>query len=62
MDINSQHHNLLGNQISPKSGDFCIWQWPPFWIFSTPKKKSATHWWIFLQIFMKFDERNPNFF
>jgi hypothetical protein len=25
---NSQHHNLLGNQISPKSEDFCIW--PPF--------------------------------
>ena len=24
MDINSQHHNLLGNQISPKSKDFCI--------------------------------------
>jgi hypothetical protein len=27
MNINSQHHNLLGNQISPKSEDFCIW-WP----------------------------------
>jgi hypothetical protein len=26
MDINSQHHNLLGNQISPKSEDFCIWR------------------------------------
>jgi hypothetical protein len=24
MDINSQHHNLLGNKISPKSEDFCI--------------------------------------
>ena len=24
MDINSQHHNLLGNQIFPKSEDFCI--------------------------------------
>jgi hypothetical protein len=24
LDINSQHHNLLGNQISPKSEDFCI--------------------------------------
>ena len=23
MIINSQHHNLLGNQISPKSEDFC---------------------------------------
>ena len=27
MNINSQHHNLLGNQILPKSEDFCIW-WP----------------------------------
>jgi hypothetical protein len=26
MDINSLHQNLLGNQISPKSEDFCIWQ------------------------------------
>jgi hypothetical protein len=25
-NINSLHHNLLGNQISPKSGDFCIWR------------------------------------
>jgi hypothetical protein len=24
LDINSQHHNLLGNQISPKLEDFCI--------------------------------------
>ena len=24
--INSQHQNLLGNQISPKSEDFCIWR------------------------------------
>ena len=24
MDINSQHQNLLGNQISPKSENFCI--------------------------------------
>jgi hypothetical protein len=24
MDINSQHHNLLGNQISPKSGIFLL--------------------------------------
>jgi hypothetical protein len=24
MDINSQHHNLLGNKILPKSEDFCI--------------------------------------
>jgi hypothetical protein len=24
MDINSQHHNLLGNQISSQSEDFCI--------------------------------------
>jgi hypothetical protein len=27
MNINLQHHNLLGNQISSKSEDFCIW-WP----------------------------------
>jgi hypothetical protein len=27
MNINSQHHNLLGNQILPKPEDFCIW-WP----------------------------------
>ena len=26
MDINSQHHKLLGNQISPKSEDFYIWR------------------------------------
>jgi hypothetical protein len=25
MNINSQHHNLLGNQISPKSEDLFIW-------------------------------------
>jgi hypothetical protein len=24
MDFNLQHHNLLGNQILPKSEDFCI--------------------------------------
>jgi hypothetical protein len=35
MDINSQHHNLLGNQILSKSEDFCILaaildsKWPP---------------------------------
>ena len=29
MNINSQHHNLLGNQITPKSDDFCIW-WPSY--------------------------------
>jgi hypothetical protein len=27
MNINSQHHNLLGNQILTKLEDFCIW-WP----------------------------------
>jgi hypothetical protein len=30
MNINSQHQNLLGNKISPKSEDFVFW-WP-FWI------------------------------
>jgi hypothetical protein len=35
MDIKSQHHNLLGNQISSKSEDLCILaaildsKWPP---------------------------------
>jgi len=35
MTINSQHHNLLGSQISSKSEDFCILaaildsKWPP---------------------------------
>jgi hypothetical protein len=35
MNINSQHHNLLGNQISSKSEDFYIVaaildsRWPP---------------------------------
>ena len=33
MNINSQHHNLLGSQISPKSEDFCIWR--PFCILVT---------------------------
>jgi hypothetical protein len=33
MNVNSQHHNLLGNQISPKSEDFCIWQ--PFYTLVT---------------------------
>ena len=51
MNINSQHHNLLGNQISPKSEDFCIWrhfvpwlpwQRPPFWICSTSQKLPHT--------------------
>jgi hypothetical protein len=33
MNINSQHHNLLGNQISPKSEDFFIWR--PFYTLVT---------------------------
>ena len=37
------------------------WQWPSFWIYSTPKSCHTLRW-IFLQIFMKFDERNPNIF
>ena len=37
------------------------WQQPPFWIFSTPKSCHTLQW-IFLQSFMKFDERNPIFF
>ena len=58
MDINLQHHNLLGNQISPKSEDFCIWR--PFctlgnschFEFLQPPKSCHTPRWIFLQIFM----------
>ena len=54
MIINSQHHNLLGSQISPKSEDFCIWR--PFCIlvtmatvailifFNPPPKKAATYY------------------
>ena len=33
------------------------WQRPPFWIFST-HKSCHTLQWIFLQSFMKFDEKN----
>jgi hypothetical protein len=68
MDINSQHHNLLGNQISPKSEDFCFW-WPFCTLVTmataailnlfNPPKSCHTLRWIFLQSFMKFDERNP---
>ena len=39
---------------------FVFWR-PPFWIFSTPKSCHTLRW-IFLQSFMKFDERNPNLF
>jgi hypothetical protein len=63
MNINSQHHNLLGNQISPKSENFFIWR--PFCTLVTmetaailnffqPPKSCHTLWWIFLQIFMKY--------
>jgi hypothetical protein len=31
------------------------WQWPPFWIYSTPNSCHTLRW-IFLQSFMKFDE------
>jgi hypothetical protein len=58
MNINSQHHYLLGNQNSPKSEDFCIWQ--PFCTlvtmataailnFSKPPKSCHILRWIFLQ-------------
>ena len=36
------------------------WQQPPFRICSTPKSCHTLRW-IFLQSFMKFDERNQNF-
>ena len=52
--INSQHHILPGNQISPKSEDFCIW-WPFCTLvtmamaaisnfFQPPTPKAATHY------------------
>jgi hypothetical protein len=66
MNINSQHHYLLGNQISSKSEDFCIWQ--PFCTLVTMATTAILNFvnpnschtlrWIFLQIVMKFDERN----
>jgi hypothetical protein len=67
MEINSQHHNLLGNQISPKSEDFCIWR--PLCTLGTmataailnffnPQKLPHTT----VDIPTKFHERNPNFF
>ena len=58
MNINSQHHNLHGNQISPKSEDFSIWR--PFYtliimataailnLFNPPKSCHILRW-IFLQ-------------
>ena len=66
MDINSQHHNLLGNQIA-QIGRFLYLaailylgyhgNGRHFEFFSTPKSCHTLRW-IFLQIFMKFDERN----
>jgi hypothetical protein len=35
------------------------WQQPPFWKKIQSPKSCHTLRWIFLQIFMKFDERNP---
>jgi hypothetical protein len=37
------------------------WQWPAFCNCSTPKGCHTLRW-IFLQSFMKFDERNPKSF
>ena len=37
------------------------WQRPPFWIFFDPNSYHILRW-IFLQSFMKFDEKNPNCF
>jgi hypothetical protein len=48
---------VLGGHFVP----WLPWQRPPFGIFSTPKSCHTLRW-IFLQIFMKFDERNPKFF
>ena len=73
MNINSQHHHhLLGNQISSKSENFCIWR--PICtlvtmatatilnLFKPPPKSCHPLRLIFLQSFMKFDERNQNGF
>ena len=67
MNINSQHHNLLGNKISPKSDDFCIW-WPFCTLatmaiatilnFFNPQKLPHTT----VDIPTKFHERNQFFF
>jgi hypothetical protein len=52
MNINSQHHNLLGSQISPKNRRIFVfgghlipwlpWQRLPFWILSTLQKLTHT--------------------
>ena len=65
MNINLQHHNLLGNQISPKSEDFCILvailylgyhgNGRHFEFFQPPQKLPHTT----VDIPTKFDERNP---
>ena len=53
MNINSQHHNLLGNHISSISEDFCIW-WPFYTLVTmataailnlfNPPPKAATYY------------------
>ena len=68
MNINSQHHNLLGNKISPKSEDF-VYLVAILYLgyhgngrhfeFFKPPKSCHTLQWIFLQSSMKLDERNP---
>jgi hypothetical protein len=56
MNINLQHHNLLGNQISPKAEEFCILDTMAtatiLNFFNTPKSCHTLRW-IFLQSFMK---------
>ena len=73
MNINSQRHNLLRNQISPKSEDFCI-LWPFCTLvtmataailnFSNPQNAATCYggysykvWWKESQFFL-----NPPFF
>ena len=48
MNINSQHHNLLGNQISPKSEDFCIWR--PFCTLVTMATAAILNFFHFLSL------------
>ena len=60
MDINSQHHNLLWNQMSPKSEHFCIFcskpKWSPYGAAclipcTYPFPLKSVHFWIFSDSF-----------
>jgi hypothetical protein len=58
MNINSQRHNLLRNQISPKSEDFCI-LWP-FCTLVTLATAAILNFWLYQALNMnKNNEKNP---